>query len=194
MKNSNKYLIFFQIILLATAAFLLFFLLAKDLAWDGKLEMQTDFRKFTPFFTILKPQDRIIIGNMAYIQAEPAYFDLYLPRDFDKAILEVEYKNEYNYPIKIGPSVDSDWELKSLSSDLPPDENGFTIKSVDFDLAGKNINNGKLRFIISLPGLLEPDKGVYIKNLKITLLRQPLWQDNIASNLISYLKYVKNQF
>lgn len=183
-----------RIIIIIGAILLVSFLILQDLAWSGKLEVQTDFNKFTPFFTILKPQDRIIMGDIAYIQAEPAYFDLYLPRDFDKAILEIKYKNEFDYPIKIGPQIGQDWELKELSGDLPPDENKFTIKSVEFYLANKTINNGKLRFIISLPGLLEPDKGVYVESLKITLLREPLLTRNIISNIYNYLKYAKNQF
>ncbi len=194
MNHGNKYLIFVKIILIFLAILTLIFFLAKDLAWNGKLQMHTDFTRFTPFFSILKPQDRILIKDMAYIQAEPAYFDLYLPRDFDKAVLQIEYKNEFDYPIKIGPNVGQDWELKPLEGDLPADENGFTIKSVEFDLAGKNINNGKLRFIISLPGLLDSDKGVYVKNLQITLFRQPIWQENLIDNLLAYLKYAKNQF
>lgn len=183
-----------RIIIIGLAILLIMFLFLQDLAWQGELEVQTDFKEFTPFFTILKPQARNIIGEIAYIQAEPAYFDLYLPRDFDKAVLEIEYKNEFEYPIKIGAQIGSDWELKSLKNDLPLDENGFTIKSVEFDLANKSINQGKLRFIISLPGLLEVDKGVYVKNLKVTLHREPFFTRNIINNLIDYLKYVKNQF
>jgi|GEM_PF-2483589 len=185
---------FIKAVIIIGSVCLVLFLILQDMAWTGRLEVQTDFKKFTPFFTILKPQDRNIIGDVAYIKGEPAYFDLYLPRDFDKAILEIEYKNEFGYPIQIGPNVGLEWELKDLSGDLPPDENNFIIQSAKFDLEGKNINNGKLRFIISLSGLFEPEKGVYVKNLKITLLRDPLWQGSAADNLISYLKYAKNQF
>ena len=183
-----------RIIIIGGSILLVLFFIFQDLAWSGKLEAQTDFRKFTPFFTILKPQDRNIIGDIAYIQAEPAYFDLYLPRDFDIVVLEIEYKNEFDYPIKIGPQIGTDWELKSLTGDLPASENGFTIKSVEYDLANISISNGKLRFIISLPGLLEPSQGVYVKNLKVTLLREPLLRDSIINNLVNYFKYAKNQF
>jgi hypothetical protein len=176
------------------------FLIAQDLAWSGKLEVKTDFLRFTPYFSVIKPQERVMMGNgVNYVKAEPIFFDLYLPRDFDQAKVEVEYKDEFGYKILLGPNlkngsprVEAGWDSKALT-DLPGASNDYKIKSVDFALADKNINGGKLRFMISIPDFKEGN-GIFIKSVKITLTRQPLWQGNLTQNLLSYFTYVKNQF
>jgi hypothetical protein len=169
------------------------FLILQSLAWTGKLVAQTDFLKFTPYFSILKPQSAVQLEkNDNYIKIAPVYFDLYLPRDFDKAQVELEFKNEFGYQILVGPNIKEGWDLKVLE-DLPSSSNDYKIKSIGFDLAGKNINNGKLRFMIFVPDLKDQSKGIYLKNVKVTLTRQPLWQGNIVQNLINYLTYVKTQ-
>ncbi len=167
---------------------------SKDMAWNGKLAAETNFLKFTPYFSILKPQPRIDMkADYNYVRQGPIYFDLYLPRDFDRAKLDLEYKNEFGYAIAVGPNIKDGWDLKPLGNlaDVPSD---YQIKSVEFDLSDKNINNGKLRFMVDIPDLKDPDKGVLIRNLKITFLREPIYQGNILQNLINYIKYVKTQF
>jgi hypothetical protein len=181
-------------VIVALAALMLFvFLLAQDLVWSGKLAVVTDFKKFTPYFSILKPQGLIDISGTPKAQGNPIYFDLSLPRDFKKATLEIEYKDDYNYKIKIGPNIGTDWELKPLTSSLPATENGYKISSAEYDMAGKNINKGKLRFMISIPGLTA-NKPIFIKQVKITLERDPLWQEGLYNNLLNYFNYAKIQF
>ncbi|MCX6744219.1 MAG: hypothetical protein NTX82_01710 [Candidatus Parcubacteria bacterium] len=171
----------------------LLLLLVNDLAWAGSLQVKTDFLKFTPYFSILKPQDRVTMSEINYLKAEPIYFDLYLPRDFDKATVKIEYKNEFGYKISLGPNIKSGWDLKPLE-DLPVPSKDYKIKSTEFDLADKNINNGKLRFMLSIPDLKDENMGVYLKSISVDLTRKPIWQDNIGQNLLNYFKYVKNQF
>ena len=173
------------------------FLIAQDLAWSGVLEVKTDFLKFTPYFSVLKPQEQIVMqAGLNYVKAEPVYFDLYLPRDFSRANVQVEYKDENGYKILLGPNIkigsprgEAGWDTKLLT-DLPSASNDYKIKSVDFDLLDKNINNGKLRFMISIPDLKDENKGIYLKSIEVTLTRQPLWQGNIGQNLLNYFTYV----
>lgn len=168
------------------------FLIAQDLAWSGQLEVKTDFLKFTPYFSVIKPQESVMMENgVNYVKAEPIYFDLYLPRDFDQARVEVEYKDEFGYKILLGPNLKKGWDSKELT-DLPSPSNDYKINSVDFALADTNINNGKLRFMISIPEFKEGN-GIYIKNVKVNLTRQPIWQ-GICQNLLNYFTYVQNQF
>ncbi len=182
----------FKILVIIGVIGVIIFLIAQDLAWSGQLVVETDFLKFTPYFSILKPQENIIMQNDTnLVKAEPIYFDLYLPRDFDQAMVEVAYKDEFGYKILLGPNLKSGWDTKALT-DLPSASNDYKIKSVNFDLAGKNINGGKLRFMISMPEFKEGN-GIYIKNVKVTLTRQPIWQ-GIGQNLINYFTYVQNQY
>jgi hypothetical protein len=182
-----------RIIIILCVLGVIFFLIIQDLAWSGKLVVETNFLKFTPYFSVIKPQENIVMQNGAnYIKAQPVYFDLYLPRDFDQAKVEVEYEDEFGYKILLGPNMKSGWDAKALT-DLPSASNDYKIKSVDFDLADKNVNNGKLRFMISMPEFKD-GKGIYLKNIKVTLTRQPIWQGDIGQNLLNYFNYVRNQF
>lgn len=168
------------------------YLIAQDLAWIGKLEVKTDFSRFTPYFSVIKPQENVILENgVNYVKAEPVYFDLYLPRDFDQAKVEVEYKDEFGYKILFGPNLKNGWDTKALT-DLPSASNDYKINSVDFDLGQANINNGKLRFMITIPEF-KAGQGIYLKNVKVTLLRQPIWQGNLVQNLLNYFTYVQDQ-
>ncbi|MDD5341298.1 MAG: hypothetical protein PHC97_02565 [Patescibacteria group bacterium] len=171
---------------------LAFFLIARDLVWSGKLIVSTDFKEFTPYFSILKPQGLINIDSTPEVLDDPVYFDLSLPRDFQKADLEIEYKDDFKYKIKIGPNIGADWELKPLDNSSSADD-GYKISSLVYDMAGKNINKGKLRFMISIPGL-SADKPVFIRRVKITLERAPLLQEGLYNNLLNYYNYAKVQF
>lgn len=189
----NKISKILTIITVLAVLAVLAFIFADDLAWSGSLEVKTDFLKFTPYFSVLKPQDRVTMTEVNYVKAEPIYFDLYLPRNFDQAKVEIEYQNEFGYKMSLGPNIKTGWDLKSLEN-LPVASKDYKISSIDFDLADKNINNGKLRFMLSIPDLEDENKGVNLKNVTVTLTRQPLWQGNILQNLLSYFTYVKNQF
>jgi hypothetical protein len=116
--NKNK-LKLIRLIIILSAIFLVLFLLVKDLAWFGKLSFNTDFKKFTPFVSRLVPEERVKIFDLAYIEQEPVYFDVYLPRDFAKINLEFTYKNFANNLIEVGAQVgDSDWDLQPLDNKI----------------------------------------------------------------------------
>ncbi len=171
----------------------LLFLLLQDIAWTGRLEIKTDFLKFTPYFTVLKPQDRVKMSVVNEILIEPLHFDVYLPNYFDKAAVELEYKNPGKKEVLLGPSIKDGWDFKTLAEEIAK-EDGFTIGKAEFDLADKNINSGKLRFTLSIPGYQPESDKIEVKGVKVVLTRKPLWRDNIVENVINYLLYVKNQF
>jgi hypothetical protein len=92
--------------------------MGRDMAWLGRLKIRTNFKKFTPFVTILVPQERVKILNYAYIDQEPVYFDLSLPRDFKKVILQFNFRNDSNNLIEIGAQTKDGWELKPLDNKI----------------------------------------------------------------------------
>jgi len=92
-------------------------LLLSDFAWLGKIKFNTNFKKFTPFVSILVPQERTDINSFAYIKQEPVYFAISLPRDFNKINFQFEYLNQGNNLIEVGMQVsESNWELKPLEN------------------------------------------------------------------------------
>jgi len=194
MKNNYTKLIGIIIIIL-TILVLLFFL-SQDLAWSGKLEFKTDFKKFTPFISILKPQDRVVIYDVASIQQEPVWFDIYLPRDFGIAKLDFTYKNDYNYKIEVGPKIYEDNNPLQILDETGASvsANTFKTKSLEFDLKNLPIRYGRLRFMISAPELVDKSKGIEIKELKVSLSRKSLWQEGLINNITNYFNYFKNEF
>ncbi|MBD3360086.1 MAG: hypothetical protein GF365_05280 [Candidatus Buchananbacteria bacterium] len=117
MNKNNLKLIRLGIIIAAVV--LILFLLAKDFALSGKLSFKTDFKKFTPFVSLLMPQERVKIFDSAYIEQEPVYFDVYLPRDFAKINLEFTYKNFSNNLIEVGPQIgEYNWDLQPLDNKI----------------------------------------------------------------------------
>jgi hypothetical protein len=190
---------FLKIFIIFGACLIILFFLSQDFAWTGQLEFKTDFKRFTPFVSILKPQDQVEIKDLAYIKKEPVWLDVYLPRDFDKINLEFTYKNDSNYEILVGPKLyEENNPLKPLENQanpvLPNTENGFKIKSIEFDLTAIPIRMGKLRFLISIPDLKDESKGIFIKELKVDLQRKAIWQENLRENIFNYFNYFKNEF
>jgi len=181
---------FFKIIigiLIGLGILLILFLIVRDMALNGQLEFKTNLQEYTPRISSLGPERRIEIKENIIVNEEPVYFDVYLPRDFDKIHLEFEYQNK-NPEIKIGAMVnDQDMELKPLENFV---SEGFVINSVEFDSLANYVNNGKIRFVISIPEIIEP---VEIKGLKIKMIRSAIWQENALENIKNYLTFWKNE-
>jgi len=191
MKMKKIALISIRIIFILATAILFVFLLAQDMVWSGKLEINTDFTKFSPRISILKPQPRIILAEGNKVIGEPIWFDVSLPRDFQKASLEIVYQDDYDYLFKIGSNTGADWDYKELT-DIIADGNN-KIGKADFDMAGKNVNNGKLRFSITIPNF-DVNKPIYIKSIKMIFERQAILEEGLWQNFINYLNYARAQF
>lgn len=188
-----------KILIFSAAGLIIIFLVLQDLVWTGRLVAQTDFREFTPYFSVLKPQTGVEIksgGN--YLKSNQVYFDLFMPRDFKQARLKLAYADDFNYQVLVGPnrkptsSNSADWDLKPLE-DLPGAAGNYKIKTASFDLSQANINNGRLRFTVSVPDLVDANQGITIKSAKVILTRPALWQENWLQNFSEYLNYVQNQ-
>ncbi len=109
----------YRIILVVVAFLIVTFLVAKDLAVCGNLSFETNFKRFTPLISILVPQARVMTYQYTYIEQEPVYFDIFMPRDFAKATLEFEYQNIDNKIIEIGVQTsESSFDLRPLENQL----------------------------------------------------------------------------
>lgn len=151
MKMRNNYLKLIRFVLIIAAIFLFLVLILKDLAWTGNLQFKTNFKRFTPFISILVPEERVEILNLVYINQEPVYFDLYMPRDFAKVELEFAYKNFSNNIIEVGAQIgEYGWKLKPLDNriinnlDWPRlEENGLILfqREKKFESINQFLNN-----------------------------------------------------
>jgi hypothetical protein len=190
----NNYSKLVRVIIIIAAVSALLYFIAQDLVWSGRLEFKTDFKKFTPWLTILKPQDQIEIKDTAYIKQEPVWFDLYMPRDFDKVRLEFNYKNDYNYKIEVEPLISEENNPLQVLDDGQSLEKNLRNTSLEFNLRDLPISQGKLRFMISAPQLIAENQGIEIVGLKVLLLRDTIWQEGVIKNLTNYFNYYRHEF
>lgn len=185
----SKYIKIISTIFIVLSIALIIFLIVQDIVWTGSLEFKTDFKNYHPRITKIVPADRIEVNDEIKIIDEPVYFDLYLPRDFEKVIFDFEYKSQYHQVLIGADGGEDKFELKLLGDSL---SDQWQNNTVEFDFLGKNIKNGKLRYVISCPGV-SAEKPVYIKNLKVKLERPAIWQENIIDNFIKYFNFYRNE-
>lgn len=112
-----------RIFLIAIPVILIVWLFSKDLVVSGQIEAVYNFDELSPFITTLRPQSRVEEpisddqGNYwQQIKDEPVYFDVRLPRHFDKAEVTINYKNLDQSVFELGVLADK----KNWIFDLKP--------------------------------------------------------------------------
>ncbi len=190
----NKIVKLISIIIAILTVLVVIFFLCQDLVINGQLEFKTDFKKFTPFVSILKLQESAELKDLVYIKKQPIWFDIYMPRDFDKIRLEFIFKNDYNYKIEVGPKIYEENNPLEILDDGQDGGDTIKTKSLEFDLQKLPVSKGKLRFMLSIPDLDEGQGGIYIKELKVNLQRPALWQEGVIQNFTNYFNYYRNEF
>ena len=101
-KNYSKFNIFLKIIIFLLPLFIFVWLLNKQFAPFGMLEVSYDFEKESPFISKIYPKERIDIlkfdNGESYkeILDDIAYFDLELPRSsYQSAKVSIKFKNDH---------------------------------------------------------------------------------------------------
>ncbi len=137
MPKYLKISLFFIKIIIYCIPVLLFMLLAyKNLAVEGTIEAVYNFKEKSPFISVLRPQGRLSEikkdSRGSYFQEvkdEPVYFDIRLPRPFQRVEVGLEYKNIDQPIFELGAMTDKErWQF-----DLKPVEN----KVINFLLQDK---------------------------------------------------------
>ena len=106
---------------LLIAALLLGFVAWRNLSPNGSLTFTSDLQSFTPFVSILTPEERTEISDEGVVvTSEPVYFDVHIPRHFDTLELDLEYINDSIPVVEIGKDVGSQ---EVFAFDLQPLEN-----------------------------------------------------------------------
>jgi len=98
---------------------LVVFLIAKNLVWSGCLTVQSDLKKYTPYFSIVGPEARTQITKEGLqILEGPVYFDLKTPRPFDTAKVTLTYENPANAFLELGVNQSINWsyDLKAVEN------------------------------------------------------------------------------
>ncbi|MFP4514429.1 MAG: hypothetical protein ACLFNO_00245 [Parcubacteria group bacterium] len=126
----NNFRIKIRIFLIIVWALALTFFLIKLLVPSGVITYSSDFSKRTGFIYNLTPQERINdLGDKVKITADPVYFSLHYPRQFQKAKVRLKYKweNTDKQILEMGFLADKDlWQYY-----LEPLENTILERAID---------------------------------------------------------------
>ena len=174
MRNTDKFYKVIRLIIIAAPVILFVFLFYRYLIPSGKLAVNYDFCNESPFISRLSPDGRVlpIEKEQAFCQQkmviDPVYFDVRLPQSFRQAEIFLEYKKPPEQSLMLGVrnSLDAwSWQVKDVVGYV--DQSGRSYAQVFFDLQGAVLENKRLRFIISSPGLETKNQEITFYSLKI---------------------------
>ncbi|MBT4277268.1 hypothetical protein HOD96_00765 [Candidatus Falkowbacteria bacterium] len=177
--NLNKLHKIIRVILISLPILTLVFLVYKNFAFSGKLETSYGFDKNNPVISILKPAGRALKveqdNSGDYFQSiiiDPVYFDLHMSTTFKAVELTFVYNAPEEQKVKVGPQLKGgDWIYAMEDLECSEKENNWCVTKLKFDLRNTLIQERKLNFIISSPGLDKSDKQIKISEIKAVLTK-----------------------
>lgn len=200
----QKIIKIFRWILVCFAVAVVLWLFYKDFVPNGRLEVENNFKKRSALISGLYPLERLRSvereGDIYYetIRIDPVYFDLAIPRFFQKAKIIIKYQNPSQNLFQIGiKDVNSDWNflfktIENRGEGIRSKEtDGWQIAEIDLELQPWFINNRKLYFILSSPLLYSKGGEIKVSQIKIILEREPWTVGNFLPRLKTYLRFKK---
>ncbi len=193
-----KYL---KIILIVIPIIFLGYLLYRDFVPSGRLLVAYDFCRLDPFVSAWSPHGRVLdkekikTGNETFCQQkmviDPVYFDVRLPQRFTTARLTVWYQKTPAAQLQFGPAIDLSawqWQLKDL--DYVRHENEWQIGTAEYDLSSSQMDNNRLRFLVSSPGLSDVGGQIIFKKIAIEFVKEPItgWP-NVVDRLKNFVLF-----
>lgn len=150
---------------------------------DGTLNAEAFPGEPSAFVGGLRPTERVKLvdsgaGLHFVVQDEPAYFQLYVPRFFRRAVLRIEYLNEGQPELALGGRADPDewrFDLKPLET-VAEHEGGWTTGEASFDLGALARDaRGEVQMVLSIPGMKEGNPApVRVRRIAAAYERPPL--------------------
>jgi hypothetical protein len=177
MNSFEKKLKIIRIVLLLIPFFVLGWLIQKNFVFSGQMEAAYNFDKNNPFISILTPAGRTLgvekYVNSDYTQkiiVEPVYFDLYMPTKFNKANFTFIYKAPSGRSVRVGQQIfDSGWNYHFEDLNCEKIINSWCVGNINFDLSKAYIEDKKINFIISSPGLDVSGEDIELTQIKVVL-------------------------
>ncbi|MDO8581691.1 MAG: hypothetical protein Q7S16_02340 [bacterium] len=188
---------YFRFFLIAIPIVVFFWLVAKDFAFSGRLDMSYDFSHDSPF--VKRPWPPVRFHDIEYDTAtgdafermfvEPATFAVKLPRKFKRATVEVLYKKDAAQPLRVGVRMHPEkwaWDIHDL--EVVGEENGWTRGRVRFENIGRAaFTDGKLQFLLNAPGLFENGQEVALTEIRVIAEKDPITLSNFFPRLWHWL-------
>ncbi|HOZ36950.1 MAG TPA: hypothetical protein PLR18_03945 [bacterium] len=188
-----KFYKYIRLVLILAPIIFLGILLYKDLILSGRLFVAYDFCHSSPFISEFSPHGRVLDiewvknNNEKYCQQkmviDPVYFDVRLPQRFNEARLTVWYQKNPETKLKIGPAVNLSawqWQLKDIN--YIRTENNWQVGVVDYNIQSSKLDNNRLRFLVSSPGLDTSGQSIIFKKITIEFIKTPIasWSDFVG--------------
>lgn len=167
----DKAMKFVKAAIYAAMAVVLVFLFWQKIIPSGEIEYKYNFSDKPKFIFGFYPEGRIVYnyeyGTQSIIN-EPVYLDIYSPRKFGRALVELRYKNFDNAGAQFGVKLaDAEWAFYFVPLTIRGEE--FIWQSFEFDLSRAERTKNKIRFALSAPSLAENGNKVEIDEIVVKL-------------------------
>jgi len=190
-----------RIILILIPIVILGWLAYKHITPSGILKVDYDFCAEDPFISKFSPMGRVLdiekikhqklkICTQAMV-IDPVYFDVRLPQSFEQARITLWYKKDPDIPLRIGPRFNPNewiWNLQDIKFERT--EADWEIGTITADLSHIQMDNNRLRFLISSPGLDVSGQQIIFNQIKIEFGKQPLNTENFWSRFKNLIHFI----
>ena len=158
--------------------FLYFFI--HDLNPSGILHVKYDFCRPSSYVSELSPKGRVLdierTEGFCYQRMiiDPVYVDVRLPQRYDAVTVRAVFKKPSDQALGLGVRTslyEWQWETETLVSDAHED---WQIQAARFDISQMPLDQRRIRFIISSPGLGDSGKEIEFRELNFTFEKPPL--------------------
>ena len=123
---------------------------------------------------------------------DPVYFDLRLPQKFDQARIKLWYQKESQTSLQIGPALDlGNWQWQLQDIHYLTTKDNWLFGTAQYDLTHVQMDNNRLRFLISSPGLDTSGQEIIFNKIEIEFINPPL---DCWSQLKNWLKFTNLYF
>ncbi len=181
--------IFLSVIILF---FLYFFV--RDLNPSGKLSVNYDFCRPSPYVSELSPKGRVLdierVEGYCFqrMVIDPVYVDVRLPQRYDAVTVSAVFKKSRDQALVFGVRTslyEWQWKMESLVSDTHED---WQTQAVRFDISQIPLDQRRIRFIISSPSLGDSGTDIAFREFKFTFEKPPLGRAMVKRWLASFVE------
>lgn len=157
-----------------------FYFSFRDLNPSGTREVKYDFCQLSPYISELSPMGRVLAIERTEgycfqrMVIDPVYVDVRLPQRYDAVIVRAEFNKPPAQPLSLGVRTslyEWQWKMEVFAAEA---REGWQTQEVRFDIIAMPLENRRIRFIISSPGLVETGREIEFRGLTFIFEKPPL--------------------
>ena len=192
----------FRVFLIIVAICLVVFLIYQDFVPSGILIVENTIKERSAIFSDFYPNVRIreIECDEAgecwrTMTCDPLYFDITIPRNFDKARVIIEYKKDSEQEIfQIGlRKKGNEWNFQLKPLEKLENVGGWETAGATFSIPPEYIIDRQLKFMLSAPEMDINRREIQINSIQVILEREPITWQNFYPRFKNYLVKLLNR-